>query len=185
MNSVKPHFKRGYTEPSLWNNTMAKKTLVLHQDKDTGCIVPVSHKLNQDGYFRKRIGNRLVMYHIHIWEKHHGKLPDGFEVHHLCGNRACCNIEHLEALDGHYHTVQGNQERYQERYQEAKTFWIATECTGTELGNRFGVTFSTGCKWIRQWKKEGVETSWKQRRGRRVRLPRTPEARDTGPFASL
>lgn len=131
---------------------MAKKKLVLIKNESTGCITPVSHKLNSDGYFRKRIGNRLVMYHIHIWELHHGKIPEGYEVHHKCGNRACCNIEHLEAIEGLLHTIQGNSERYSDRYMEAFSYWLGHQCTGTVLGERFGVTFSTGCHWIRGWK---------------------------------
>jgi hypothetical protein len=157
---------------------MAKKLLILKTDEKTGCITPVSHKLNHDGYFRRHIEGRHVMYHVYTWEKHHGKLPEGYEVHHLCGNRACCNIEHLEALDGHEHTIQGNQERYRSRHQAALSFWLKHKCTGTALAAQFGVSFSSGCRWIRQWEQEGAETISKESRDCGV-IPQIPEAHGT------
>lgn len=161
---------------------MAKKLLILKTDEMTGCITPVSHKLNHDGYFRKgiKIGSKFrhMMYHVYIWEQHHGKLPEGYEVHHKCGNRACCNINHLEALDGREHTIQGNTERYRGRYEAAFSFWSKTCCTGTELAAQFGVTISTGCRWIRLWKQEGAETISKESRGCGG-IPQTPEAHGT------
>lgn len=159
---------------------MARKPLIFEEQEGTGCIVPVSHKLNHDGYFRKRFADSLVMYHVYVWEQHHGKLPEGYEVHHKCGNRACCNIEHLEAIEGHEHTVLGNHERYLNRYLEAKKYWDETHCTGTALGEKFGVSFSTGCKWIRQWNSGCVETIPKGSRAKGG-TPLVPEKRDTVP----
>jgi len=45
---------------------------------ETGCIIPTSHKLNHDGYFRKYDGKRLVMYHRTVWEAENGEIPDGY-----------------------------------------------------------------------------------------------------------
>lgn len=137
---------------------MGCKKLVLVTDSN-GCITPTSHKLNKDGYFRKRISKtEVVMYHRFVWEKVNGKIPEGFEIDHKCRNRACCNIEHLQMLDGTHHTIKTNRERYSERLQQAKAHWLQTECTGTELADIFNVSFGQGCKWIRDWKK-GVETN--------------------------
>lgn len=159
---------------------MARKPLAFEQQEGTGCIVPTSHKLNPDGYFRKRFRyGSLKMYHVYIWEKYNGSLPKGYEVHHLCGNRACCNPEHLQAIEGHEHTVLGNRERYAARLKKARAYWMTTKCTGTHLGKKFGVTFSTGCHWIQQWKMEGVETIPQGSRGA-GESPASPEARSTG-----
>lgn len=67
---------------------------------DNGCIVPISHKLNKDGYFRYTIPNK----------------------------------------DG------------KGRKDEAKNYWMQTKCTGSYLASLFCVSFSTACKWIREWK---------------------------------
>lgn len=159
---------------------MARKPLVLVRQEATDCIVPVSHKLNKDGYFRKRLNDgSIIMYHRYIYEQHHGKIPDGYEVHHICNNRACCNINHLELIEGVEHAILSNQERYAPRRQKAKEHWMRTRCKGVTLASMFGVSFSISCQWIRQWKLEGVETIPKGSRAVGV-IPTQPEAQGTG-----
>lgn len=130
---------------------MAKKDLVL-ETTDTGCIIPISHKLNKDGYFRKVIDGKWVMYHRYVMEEKFGKIPDGYEVNHKCKNRACCNTDHLEILEGSAHATESNTGRNRERQEAAKEFWLNNECTGVSLAERFGVSFGVACRWIRKWK---------------------------------
>src|SRR5699024_8092915 len=130
---------------------MRGKKLVL-EATETGCIVPTTHKLNSDGYFRKRTTDVLEMYHRTVWKKHNGDIPEGFEIDHMCRNRACCNIEHLQMLEGTAHTVKTNRERYADRKETAREYWLETRCTGLALGEKFGVSFSSACRWIREWK---------------------------------
>lgn len=129
---------------------MGIKKLILEQT-ESGCIVPTSHKLNQDGYFRKTINKRTVMYHRYVWEQANGEIPEGFEIDHMCRNRACCNLEHLQCLEGSEHAIKSNVER-STRVPLMKAYWLETGCTGTKLGEVFGINFSTACKHIRNWK---------------------------------
>ncbi|WPH64850.1 hypothetical protein [Vibrio phage vB_VpaP_SJSY21] len=129
------------------------KELILATCPKTGCITPTSHRLNKDGYFRKNIGNGVwVMYHRYMWETYKGPIPDGFEIDHKCKNRACCNVEHLQCIDGTQHAVESNETRYLERLNRAKEFWDYTGCKGVELAREFNVTPSCACRWIRGWK---------------------------------
>lgn len=137
---------------------MRGKPLILRK-LDNGCIVPISHKLNKDGYFRYTIPNKdgkgrgvKVMYHRYVWENEHGSIPRDYEIDHICKNRACCNIEHLQMLKGTEHTIKDNKLRYKARKDEAKNYWMQTKCTGSYLASLFCVSFSTACKWIREWK---------------------------------
>lgn len=130
---------------------MRGKKLIL-ATTESGCIIPTSHKLNSDGYFRKKTNGVLEMYHRTVWKEHYGDIPEGYEVDHKCRNRACCNVEHLQLLEGSEHTVKTNRERYADRKESAKEYWLETGCTGMHLGEKFGVTFSAACKWIREWK---------------------------------
>lgn len=127
---------------------------IVTETNDKGCHLVVSHKLNHDGYFRKNIEGKLVMYHRVIYEKEIGPIPEGFEIDHICRNRNCINPLHLQALDRSTHLVKTNQERYKERYQAAQAYWQKHKCTGTQLADVFGVSFGTGCKWVRQWEAE-------------------------------
>lgn len=36
--------------------------------------------------------------HVNAWESANGPVPEGLELDHLCGNRACINVEHLEPV---------------------------------------------------------------------------------------
>lgn len=137
---------------------MRGKPLILRK-LDNGCIVPISHKLNKDGYFRYTIPNKdgkgrgvKVMYHRYVWENEHGSISRDYEIDHICKNRACCNIEHLQMLKGTEHTIKDNKLRYKARKDEAKNYWMQTKCTGSYLASLFCVSFSTACKWIREWK---------------------------------
>lgn len=139
---------------------MRGKPLVLKQ-LDNGCIVPTSHKLNHDGYFRYRIPNpngkgrgELIMYHRYVWEQAYGKIPDGYEIDHICKNRACCNLKHLQMLEGSEHARKDNHLRYLERKEKAKEYWMQTQCTGTHLASMFAVAVTATCRWIREWKEE-------------------------------
>ena len=155
VNSVEP--RTGNTDPSQ-GDTMRGKPIV-YETLDTGCIVPTSHKLNKDGYFRTRdhrfngVGRKpLIMNHRLVWELHNGPIPEHYEINHMCKNRACCNINHLELIHTIEHTVITNEDRYLTRYFKAKGYWESTRCTGIELSKVFDVSFSSACKWIREWK---------------------------------
>lgn len=127
---------------------------------ENGCIVSTSHRLNKDGYLRVRdprytgSGRKpLIMIHRLVWEQFEGSVPDGFQVHHKCHNRACCNINHLELVEVSDHKVEHNSTRYLDRKLEAQLYWHKHRCSGTELAKVYGVSWSTGCKWIREWKR--------------------------------
>ena len=93
------------------------------------------------------------MAHRFVWEEEHGPIPEGYEIDHVCKNRACFNLEHLQMLDGREHTIKGNRERYYSRYLDAFEVWFDTRCSGRALADRAGVTNSTACRWIRMWKR--------------------------------
>lgn len=57
------------------------------------------HGLSAGGYGRISIGNNQQQYtHIVEWEAVNGPVPDGLELDHLCRQRACGEVAHLEAV---------------------------------------------------------------------------------------
>lgn len=84
---------------------------------DDVCLDPGFGYENGDGYVRvwdipKPQGGKLVMRHRWFWELFHGPIPAGYEVNHLCKNRRCCNVNHLECIPAKDHRSKDNGERY-------------------------------------------------------------------------
>ena len=48
-----------------------------------------------------RIGDKRA--HRVAYEREHGRIADGMTLHHVCGNRLCVNVEHLELLSASEH----------------------------------------------------------------------------------
>lgn len=133
-----------------------KEMVVVHLE--SGCIIQTSHNLNADGYFRKQvwIDGKLkpMMYHRYIWMQKHGPIPVGYEVDHMCKNRACFNPDHLQLLTATKHRTKDNMGRHSDKKEKAYRIWL--ECkgsiTGMALAELVGVSYSATCKWIRNWK---------------------------------
>ena len=89
---------------------------------EEGCFIPISHKLNQDGYFRKRwnVAGKTIaeMFHRFMWRARKGDIPEGYEINHKCGCRSCSNVEHLECIPGSAHATLTNKERYVDRQEQ-------------------------------------------------------------------
>lgn len=66
-------------------------------DQTTLCEVWTGSRLPA-GYGQMRCNGRTVLAHRRSYELHHGPVPEGMEIDHLCRNRACVNPWHLEAV---------------------------------------------------------------------------------------
>lgn len=57
------------------------------------------------GYPEFTVGG--VTSYAHRWAYEHavGPVPDGYDVHHICRNHACVNVDHLEALTRRAHAA--------------------------------------------------------------------------------
>lgn len=129
---------------------MSKKELRLERTEE-GCLVPISHRLNHDGYFRKRIKGSLVMYHRHVWSEVKGEIPEGFEIDHKCKNRACCEVSHLQCLSNKEHTIKDNTGRYSDKRREARLLLKENpNLPSTRIGEIIGVSFGSVSKWRRE-----------------------------------
>lgn len=56
-----------------------------------------------------RGGGRLagnVLAHVLSYELRHGKIPAGFEVHHVCRRKDCVNPAHLQLMSGTDHRAE-------------------------------------------------------------------------------
>ena len=54
-------------------------------------------------YFRHSIGHTTILMHKYVWEYYNGKIPKGYEVHHIDRNRANNDISNLQLLTKEEH----------------------------------------------------------------------------------
>lgn len=50
------------------------------------------------GYGNRRIDGKNVYAHRFAWEDVNGKIPDNMTIDHLCKNKLCVNVDHLEVV---------------------------------------------------------------------------------------
>ena len=84
-------------------------------------------------YFQRK-GKRL---HRAVWEAHNGPVPDGYDVHHINGNKADNDIENLQLMPASEHNsyhMHLPERVEQSRANIKKAIEAAREWHGTEEG---------------------------------------------------
>jgi HNH endonuclease len=71
--------------------------------------IPYLGAISDQGYGRVYIDNRGRWRKAHVvaWETTFGPVPTGLQLDHLCRNRACCNVLHLEPVTSRENTLRG------------------------------------------------------------------------------
>ncbi len=67
------------------------------EPQPNGCIYFTGH-INRDGYGTLSRDGRTIKAHRAAYEHFVGPIPEGMELDHLCRNRQCCNVAHLEPV---------------------------------------------------------------------------------------
>lgn len=70
-------------------------------EEDRGFATPCwiwTRGVDNDGYGQRGRQRRWVMAHRATYEAEYGPIPEGWVIHHQCGQPACLNPEHLEAM---------------------------------------------------------------------------------------
>lgn len=67
-----------------------------------------SRRRNKGGYGVHKQGGKQVYAHRTAYERVHGAIPTGYQIDHLCRNRACVNTDHLEAVPKIVNDLRGN-----------------------------------------------------------------------------
>ena len=75
----------------------------------TPCII-WKKGLTRSGYGRVWHHGKHRRAHVLAYEVIHGPVPKGLELDHLCRNRACVNVEHLEAVSHQENMRRGDRE---------------------------------------------------------------------------
>lgn len=61
------------------------------------------YQTKPNDYFRHSVGHTTILMHKYVWEYYNGKIPKGYEVHHIDRNRANNDISNLQLLTQEEH----------------------------------------------------------------------------------
>lgn len=61
------------------------------------------YQTNENDYFRYSTNGTTVLMHRYVWEFYNCKIPKGYHVHHIDGNKANNDISNLQLLKGTEH----------------------------------------------------------------------------------
>lgn len=120
-------------------------SLLRHTVEDRGFTTPChiyAGGKNQKGYGLVTIREpgkprRTQAAHCRSYELECGPIPEGKELDHLCEQRACIRVDHLEPVT---RTANVRRSRATKLTEEAVAAIRASEASGAELGRRFGVS---------------------------------------------
>ena len=70
------------------------------------CWISANRKL-RDGYTQTSYLGRRWMTHRLSWLMHHGPIPEGLTLDHLCRQTDCLNPDHLEPVTSRTNTLRG------------------------------------------------------------------------------
>ena len=58
----------------------------------------MKRKPTEKGYIRIGVNKKNKMEHIIVWEKYFGKVPDGYQIHHIDGNKTNNDIKNIQLV---------------------------------------------------------------------------------------
>lgn len=109
--------KKGYCAPGSEKGWF-KKGQMPHNHVPVG-----TEAITTDGYLKIKVAepNRWRFKHIMEWEKHKGKIPDGYMISFKDGNHTNCRIENLMCITRSENAILNHQKLRSESAEQTET----------------------------------------------------------------
>ncbi len=95
----------GATRQAIWSLLKNNGTKLRSKKKLPFIIYDnIKFTVSKNSYYRSTTRTRHISLHRYKYEKEVGKIPSGFDIHHIDGNKTNNNIDNLECLSKSDHT---------------------------------------------------------------------------------
>jgi len=121
-------------------------------------MIDTSECIEYDGYIApsgygqvgtRKYGTRYA--HVVAWMKEYGYRPESLDLDHLCRNRACVNVKHLEPVtraENLRRGISGRSKITREQAEEIRKLYATDKYYQQELADTYGVNQQTISKII-------------------------------------
>src|SRR5215470_5060577 len=89
--------------------------------QDNGCLL-YTNSQQKNGYALVSYDNKMMPVHRVVFLLSGKTIPLGFDIHHLCHNKLCIEITHLEAVSRRQHALLDENDMTQ-RHQRLRALW--------------------------------------------------------------
>jgi hypothetical protein len=87
--------------------SLAERLAAKSEPQENGCVIFIGAK-TRGGYGQiGTAGGKPRRAHRIAWELVNGPIPAGMQLDHLCRNRACVNVAHLEIVTNRENSLRG------------------------------------------------------------------------------
>jgi len=126
-------------------------------DPTSGCWV-WQRSLTPEGYPKRMSADgHSYVPHRYYYQVKYGPIPAGYQLDHLCRNRACVNPDHLEAVTPAVNVRRSAATKLAEDDVRSIKHLFRQGTTKSELGQRFAVTVTNICEIINGTTWKGIE----------------------------
>ncbi len=94
------------TKSLRWPDLTAEERFWMKVDRTADCWIWKACQ-TPHGYGQFSVAGRIVMAHRFAYEVLVGPIPDGHVIDHLCRNRGCVNVAHMEVTDHRTNILRG------------------------------------------------------------------------------
>lgn len=139
-------YKRGHANRGSGQSPVDRSV----RDESTGCLVHQG-PLSKAGYAVLSYRGQDMYGHRFVYEQAYGTIPEGMEVHHVCSNRACQEVAHLELVTPQVHgalsasqrsKLNANTKLTREKVRQIRSLVAAGE-SRAKIAQQFDVAYTT------------------------------------------
>lgn len=108
----------------------------------TNCHIWTGHKI-WSGYGVCNLEGKQALVHRVIWIQGRGPIPENLQIDHLCGIKACCNLEHLRLATAQENSLADTSNNMAARYFRRL---VCHKCGGEFSKFKNGLRYCRPCR---------------------------------------